>query len=126
MLNLVVLLAMTMSTAACDSAPGPAKQAEVAASPVEVAPAKMPPERIVPSFKDDKPYGLKLYAMRPESRFLRAGCQAGDTVIAVDGEAISDAESLRKMMGSLQSGGGAKLTIVRAGVPLPEPLVLQR
>ena len=41
--------------------------------------------RFVPSIKDNKPNGFKLYAIRPNSIFGRIGLQNGDTVRAING-----------------------------------------
>jgi S1-C subfamily serine protease len=67
----------------------------VAAEDAKPAPAKPAPEakdtpRFVPSMKDGKPYGVKIYAIKPGSRFAVQGYLNGDTLVAVDGQSVND------------------------------------
>ena len=48
--------------------------------------------RFVPATKDGKPSGFTLYAIRPGSVYARLGLLNGDTLTALDGESITDAE----------------------------------
>lgn len=45
--------------------------------------------RIVPSVRDGKPHGFKLYAIRPGSIYVVLGLRNGDTITAVNGDDIT-------------------------------------
>ena len=45
--------------------------------------------RIVPSVRNGKPHGFKLYAIRPGSNYVVLGLRNGDTITAVNGDDIT-------------------------------------
>jgi len=61
------------------------------APPAKTAPAQ--DARFVPALRDGKPYGIKVYAIKPGSRYAIAGLRNGDTLITVDGQSVNDTAS---------------------------------
>jgi hypothetical protein len=50
--------------------------------------------RVVPAIRNGKPEGVKLYAIRPASVFGRLGLLNGDTLLSVNGTAVTDGASV--------------------------------
>lgn len=116
-LNVTLIVAMLAGGAcAAEAAPPP---------PAESAKAA-PTERLVPTFAHGVLIGFKVFAMKPGSRYLESGFQAGDTIVAIDGEAITRAEDGAKIDAGLEKNGVVRLTVSRKGVKLASPLELRR
>jgi general secretion pathway protein C len=71
--------------------------------------------RIVPSMKDGKPYGVKLYTIRPSSLFGRLGFQNGDTVLAINGFALNSPETALEAYSKLRAATALAIDVVRRG-----------
>lgn len=80
--------------------------------------------RVVPSMKDGKPAGLKLYAIRPTSLFAKIGLTNGDTVVTINGHDVTNAEKALEAYRKLRDATRIDIAIVRRGQPLT--LVLTR
>jgi hypothetical protein len=65
--------------------------------------------RFVPSVKDGKPNGFKIYAVRPSSLFGRLGFRNGDTLKAVNGHSLYTPDDALNSYTSLRNA--EKLTI---------------
>ncbi len=74
--------------------------------------------RIVPAVKDGKAAGLKLYAIRPSSVLARLGLINGDTVLAINGTAITTADRALEIYASLRTAKQITIDLERRGRPL--------
>jgi len=74
--------------------------------------------RVVPSVKDGKPNGFKLYAIRPASLYLLIGLQNGDTVESVNGQLLDSADKALDVYTTLRSAKRIELGLIRRGKPL--------
>jgi S1-C subfamily serine protease len=75
--------------------------------------------RVVPSVKDGKPYGFKLYAVRPHSLFERLGFKNGDTVTHVGGHELTSMDKALEVYTQLRDATGkVEVKIVRRGKPV--------
>jgi Do/DeqQ family serine protease len=59
--------------------------------------------------------GVVISQVQPGSAAAKAGLQAGDIVVSVDGDAIESAAELRNEIGSRRIGDSVKLTVLRDG-----------
>jgi S1-C subfamily serine protease len=59
--------------------------------------------------------GAIVTSVEPGSPAARAGIQARDVVVAVDGESIEDASALRNKVGLTSAGRTVELRLIRAG-----------
>ena len=69
------------------------------------------------AFKLDSPNGAVLTSIEPETPAQKAGLQAGDVVTAVNGESITDSNSLRLRISRTPPGTPVRLTVQRAEGP---------
>lgn len=60
--------------------------------------------------------GARITQVHADTPAAGAGIQAGDVVVAIDGDAVTGAESLTAFVRSYRSGQQVQLTVVRAGV----------
>jgi general secretion pathway protein C len=74
--------------------------------------------RVVPSVKDGKPNGFKLYAIRPSSVYARLGFQNGDTIQSVNGFELTSADKALELYTKLKDATSIELEISRRGVPM--------
>ena len=76
--------------------------------------------RVVPSVKDGKPNGFKLYAIRPTSVFTKLGFQNGDNIHAVAGMEIASADSALAIYTRLRrlKKKSIEIEITRRGKPV--------
>ena len=65
--------------------------------------------RVVPAFKDGKPQGFKLYAIRPGSLAAMLGFANGDTLAAIDGQSL---DSIDKMLDAFAKLPGAPSVVI--------------
>lgn len=71
--------------------------------------------RLAPRFEDERPVGLEVQSGPDSERFAALGLRAGDRIVAIDDEAISDT---RQAIGSLQQltqGRALSVIVERAG-----------
>lgn len=71
--------------------------------------------RIVPSFKDGSPNGLKLFAIRRGSLFAELGLKNGDVVTAANGRALSSPDAVLALYPKLLQAKQVRLDILRRG-----------
>ncbi|MDX2101474.1 MAG: DegQ family serine endoprotease [Alphaproteobacteria bacterium] len=70
---------------------------------------------MAPSLGLDRPVGVLIEEVAPESPAARAGLRRGDVVTAIAGRDVSDPESLRYRVATLPIGQTAALTVLRQG-----------
>ena len=59
--------------------------------------------------------GVGIHDIIPDSPAERAGIKAGDVIIEIDGEKITDMSELKSHINDAGIGGKLKLTIIRNG-----------
>jgi general secretion pathway protein C len=71
--------------------------------------------RFVPSIKDGKPNGFKLYAIRPNSIFGKIGLQNGDTVKAINGMDMGTPDKALEVYTKLRYASHLSVAVERRG-----------
>jgi general secretion pathway protein C len=71
--------------------------------------------RFVPSIKDGKPNGFKLYAIRPNSIFGLIGLQNGDTIKAINGMDMSSPDKALEVYTKLRNASHLSVQVERRG-----------
>jgi general secretion pathway protein C len=71
--------------------------------------------RFVPSIKDGKPNGFKLYAIRPNSIFSLIGLQNGDTVKGINGMDMSSPDKALEVYTKLKNASHLSVQVERRG-----------
>jgi general secretion pathway protein C len=71
--------------------------------------------RFVPSIKDGKPNGFKLYAIRPNSIFGKIGLQNGDTVKAINGLDMTSPDKALEVYTKLRNASHLSVSVERRG-----------
>lgn len=71
--------------------------------------------RFVPSIKDGRPNGFKLYAIRPSSIFGKIGLQNGDTVKAINGMEMSTPDQALGVYTKVRSASHLTVQVERRG-----------
>ena len=74
--------------------------------------------RIVPSSKDGKPNGFKMYAIRPNSAFAQIGFQNGDTINAINGFEITSMDRALEVYTNVKSASSLSIEVTRRGQPV--------
>ncbi len=74
--------------------------------------------RIVPSVKDGKPDGFKMYAVRPKSVYARIGFKSGDTIHAINGFALDSMDKALEVYTKVREANSLSVTLTRRGKPL--------
>ncbi len=74
--------------------------------------------RIVPSMKNGKPNGFKLYAIRPGSLYSLLGMFNGDTISAINGHPITTPDKALEVYTKLRSASHLSIAFARRGKPL--------
>lgn len=74
--------------------------------------------RIVPSIKDGKPYGFKLYAIRPGSLFAALGFKNGDTLTAINGNDLSSPDKALEVYAKVRGAKRLEVAVTRRGKPV--------
>ncbi len=87
---------------------------KVLANPMSVARGA----RIVPSVKNGKPNGFKLYAIRPSSVYAKIGFRNGDTVHAINGYELTTPDKALEVYTKLKDAGNLSVTVTRRGKPV--------
>jgi general secretion pathway protein C len=81
--------------------------------------------RFVPSIRDGRPNGFKLYAIRPGSIFGRLGFQNGDTVKTVNGLDMSTPEAVLGAYTKVRNASHLTIALERRGEPLTLEISIQ-
>ena len=84
---------------------------KILANPMAVAQGA----RVVPAVSNGKPAGFKLYAIRPSSLFARLGLQNGDTLTAINGNAIDSADKALEVYTKIRDASTLQLDLTRKG-----------
>ena len=71
--------------------------------------------RFVPSIKDGRPNGFKLYAIRPNSIFGKIGMQNGDTVKSINGMEMSSPDQALGVYTKVRSASHLTVAVERRG-----------
>lgn len=74
--------------------------------------------RVVPSIKNGKANGFKLYAIRPSSVYAKVGIMNGDTVLSINGQALDSPDKALEVYTALRKAKSLKLEISRRGAPV--------
>ena len=77
--------------------------------------------RMVPTMKNGKPDGVKLYAIRPMSAVAQLGFENGDTLASVNGTAVTTMASLEAVRAKLAADpklATIQIAVVRRGKPV--------
>ncbi|MEJ7601171.1 MAG: type II secretion system protein GspC [Kofleriaceae bacterium] len=73
--------------------------------------------RIVPSMKNGKPDGIKLYAIRPTSPYAKLGLTNGDTLQSINGFELTSVDKGLEIYAKLREATSLEVDIVRRGKP---------
>jgi len=73
--------------------------------------------RIVPSMKNGKPDGIKLYAIRPTSPYAKLGLTNGDTLQSINGFELTSVDKGLEIYGKLREATSLEVEIIRRGKP---------
>jgi general secretion pathway protein C len=73
--------------------------------------------RVVPSMKNGKPDGFKLYAIRPASAFAKLGLSNGDTLQSINGFELTSADKALEVYTKLREATSLEVEITRRGKP---------
>jgi general secretion pathway protein C len=74
--------------------------------------------RIVPSFKNGKPNGFKLFSIKPKSLYSKIGLKNGDVIQKVNGYAMDDPTKALGVYQKLKDATSVNLEITRRGKPM--------
>ncbi len=75
--------------------------------------------RFVPSIKDGKPNGFKLYAIRPNSIFGKMGLQNGDTLKSINGNDMTTPDAALALYSKLRNASHLSVQVERRGETVP-------
>jgi general secretion pathway protein C len=87
---------------------------KVLANPMSVASGA----RIVPSVKDGKANGFKLYAIRPNSVYAKIGLRNGDTLHAINGFDLTTPDKALEVYTKVKEASNLSVSVTRRGQPL--------
>ena len=87
---------------------------KVLANPMGVAKGA----RVVPSVKNGKPDGFKLYAIRPNSVYAKLGLANGDTLQAINGFELTSADKALEVYTKLREANRLQVEVTRRGKPM--------
>ena len=74
--------------------------------------------RVVPAFREGKPQGFKMFAIRPHSLFAKLGLQNGDIIRRVNGQSLTTPQTALEAFESLRETKHIELDLERGGAPL--------
>src|SRR5512140_3084650 len=74
--------------------------------------------RVVPSMKNGKPDGFKLYAIRPSSAFAKLGLTNGDTLQSINGFELTSADKALEVYTKLREVTSLEVEVTRRGKPV--------
>jgi len=75
--------------------------------------------RIVPSFKNGKPNGFKLFSIKPGSIFAKIGLQNGDVIQKINGYEINSPDKALELYQKLKDSNSVSLDVQRRGQSKP-------
>lgn len=82
------------------------------------APAKLGRgARLVPSFKNGKPDGFKIYAIRPGSAYARLGLHNGDAIHRINGHPLSTPDKALEVYTQIKDASTITVELSRRGRP---------
>jgi general secretion pathway protein C len=81
--------------------------------------------RFVPSIRDGRPNGFKLYAIRPTSIFARLGFQNGDTIKAINGNSMDSPDKALEVYTKLRHADRLSIDVERRGELVILEIVIQ-
>lgn len=81
-------------------------------------------EALAQSFGLDKPRGALVTQVEPTSPAARAGIEAGDIIVAVDGTEVKESGDLPRMIGERRPGEQVRVTLLRQGKRLEKTVTL--
>lgn len=73
--------------------------------------------RIVPYFKDGKPMGFKLFAIRPNSLYSKLGIKNGDVILKINGIELTSPDRALQIYQGLKGAQKMTVDILRRGQP---------
>ena len=73
--------------------------------------------RIVPSFKNGKSNGFKLFSIRPNSLYAKIGIQNGDIIQKINGYEINSPDKALEIYSKLKDADAITVDLVRRGAP---------
>jgi general secretion pathway protein C len=71
--------------------------------------------RIVPYFKDGKPAGFKLFAIRPNTLYSKLGLKNGDVVLTLNGVELASPDNALQAYQGLKDAKVVNMEILRRG-----------
>ena len=71
--------------------------------------------RIVPSFRNGKANGFKLFSIRPGSLYSKIGIQNGDVIQKINGYEINSPDKALEIYGKLKEASSITVDLVRRG-----------
>jgi S1-C subfamily serine protease len=74
--------------------------------------------RVVPAMADNKPTGMKVYAIKPGSWLAELGLQNGDTVRALNGLALAPMDQALATFQTIKSASRIQIDLERRGTPM--------
>lgn len=74
--------------------------------------------RIVPSIKNGKPNGIKMYAIRPDSLFTKLGLRNGDTIHRINGHELTSPDKALEIYQQAKSASKLVLELTRRQQPV--------
>jgi len=74
--------------------------------------------RVVPAMRNGKPYGFKIYAIRPSSIYAKLGFANGDTLVTINGMSLDSADKALEVYTQLRDASEFTVEIERRGKPL--------
>ncbi len=74
--------------------------------------------RIVPSIKNGKANGFKLYAIRPRSVYAKIGLMNGDTIHSINGFELTSPDKALEVYTKLRSASSLSVNATRRGKPI--------
>lgn len=74
--------------------------------------------RIVPSFKDGKSNGFKLFSIRPNSLYSKIGIQNGDIIQKINGYEMNSPDKALEIYTKLKDADSITVDLVRRGKPV--------
>ncbi len=81
--------------------------------------------RIVPELRGGKPYGFRLFAVRPDGPFAKIGLQNGDTIISINGLEMTSPEKALEVYGKLKSASHLALGLERTGKKIAQDYTIR-
>ncbi|MFL5351169.1 type II secretion system protein GspC [Archangium sp.] len=74
--------------------------------------------RVVPSFRDGKPQGFKMFSIRPDSLYSRIGLQNGDVLQRINGLSLDSVERGLEAYQKMRESPRLELEVERNGQPM--------